>query len=188
MSPPAVGVIKTDKGELLPAATQEEQADQSTHRTLERDLPAWFYCGDDTVQTNARSNELLKQISNYDKYLGSLAYIPAALIKWLRELKSAATTQTSCTTHFSKLNNYSPHAHTRHGSSDAKYSRSSGEKSASDAKSENSVREQRRKHNEENRKKEKEKKQRNEHSSKEEAETHSAALDLHRHQHIPVEA
>ena len=65
----------------------KEQADQSTHRTLERDLPAWFYCGDDTVQTNARSNELLKQINNYDKYLGSLAYIPAALIKWLRELK-----------------------------------------------------------------------------------------------------
>ena len=43
-------------------------------------------CGDNNIRTTAHSHSLLKQIEQYDKHLGSLAYIPSALVKWLRVL------------------------------------------------------------------------------------------------------
>ena len=64
----------------------KEHANATAHDTLQRELPAWFSCGDNNIRTTAHSHPLLKQIEQYDKHLGSLAYIPSALVKWLREL------------------------------------------------------------------------------------------------------
>jgi ribonuclease HI len=56
-----------------------------SHEELTK-LPAWFACGDDTVRVPPTGDAHLKEIANYDKHLGTLAYIPSALVIWLRTL------------------------------------------------------------------------------------------------------
>ena len=56
--------------------------DSETH-FLEQ-LPAWFACADDTVTPSVHADERLRQIARYPKRLGSLAYVPTALVSWLR--------------------------------------------------------------------------------------------------------
>jgi ribonuclease HI len=50
-------------------------------------LPAWFACGDDIAAPRAGANQHLIAIASYDKHLGTLAYVPSALIEWLRALE-----------------------------------------------------------------------------------------------------
>ena len=58
--------------------------DSETHGALDQ-LPAWFASGDDTVTPNVFADQRLQQIAKYPKRLGSLAYVPTALVSWLRE-------------------------------------------------------------------------------------------------------
>jgi hypothetical protein len=70
--------------------TLKKQVKPQSCRALDA-LPAWFACGDDTVRVsntpNANKNKHLLAIATYDKDLGTLAYIPTALIEWLRQLE-----------------------------------------------------------------------------------------------------
>jgi hypothetical protein len=69
--------------EVLKRALKEH-----SHEKLQK-LPAWFACGDDITLTGLQLGndaQLLNAIATYDKRLGTLAYIPTALIEWLRTL------------------------------------------------------------------------------------------------------
>jgi hypothetical protein len=70
----------------LRAEVLSAMADQLsvTSRDHIKELPAWFDCEDDRVNGNT---ETLRAIGNYDKRLGSLGYIPKALMKWLKSKK-----------------------------------------------------------------------------------------------------
>jgi hypothetical protein len=53
------------------------------HNVLES-LPAWFTCDDDIAMP---AGGRLRTIAAFDKQLGALAYVPAALTQWLKEKK-----------------------------------------------------------------------------------------------------
>src|SRR6185436_5891900 len=69
--------LRSEVIEEMRAALGDETAE------LDR-LPAWFTCGDDLERARYNSDEKLVLVANYDKKLGALAYIPIALVEWMR--------------------------------------------------------------------------------------------------------
>jgi hypothetical protein len=69
-----------------------EHLDETSHDALQR-LPAWIACYDDNIHADRAicadnaEHDLLKQIDDYDKHLGTLGYVPLALVSWLSGLQ-----------------------------------------------------------------------------------------------------